>query len=161
MHYFAYGTLLDVDHMRQFCPSARAVGVMRLDGYELGFATCADPSRAGCTLDAVPDGTVWGVLYEVSDADMARLDEASGVPAGHWARQRVTVQDADGKVVHTTTYVIPRPSGLHAPPDHYVAPILKGAADLGLPAPYVARLRQLIQAARGGGGRPAIVPPPP
>ena len=57
MHYFAYGTLLDIDYMRQLCPSARPVGVMRLDGFELGFAKCADPSRAGCTLEAA---AVWG-----------------------------------------------------------------------------------------------------
>lgn len=149
MHYFAYGTLLDIEHMRRFCPSARAVGVMRLDGYELGFAACADPSRAGCTLDAVPDGTVWGVQYELSDGDMAKLDEVSGVPAGHWARKRVTVRDSDGKAVNTTTYVIPNPSGPHAPPASYVAPILKGAADFGLPASYEVRLRELIRAAAG------------
>lgn len=150
MNYFAYGTLLDVDHMRQFCPSARAVGVMRLDGYELGFATCADPSRGGCTLEPTPDGTVLGVQYELSDADMARLDEVSGVPAGHWARKRVTVRDADGRAVTTTTYVIPNSSGRYAPLDTYVAPILKGATDFGLPASYVARLRELIGAAAAG-----------
>jgi cation transport regulator ChaC len=161
MHYFAYGTLLDIDYMRQFCPSARAVGVMRLDGYELGFARCADPSRGGCTLDAAPDGTVWGVQYELSDEDMAKLDEASGVPKGHWARKRVTVRDAAGNRVDTTTYVIPERSGPYAPSDSYVAPILKGAAAFDLPTRYIARLRQLVQAAEGGGRKPPMAPPKP
>lgn len=155
MHYFAYGTLLDIDYLHRFCPSARAIGVMRLDGYEMGFAKCADPSRAGCTLDAVPGGTVWGVQYELSDEDMARLDEVSGVPKGHWARKRVTVRDAAGNAVNTTTYVIPQPSGPHAPLASYVAPIFKGAADFDLPASYVVRLRQLVQAAEGGGRKPS------
>lgn len=161
MHYFAYGTLLDIDYMRRFCPSARAVGVMRLDGYELGFARCADPSRGGCTLDAAPGGAVWGVQYELSDEDMAKLDEVSGVPKGHWARTPVTVRDPAGNRVDTTTYVIPDRSGPYAPTDSYVAPIFKGAADFDLPASYVARLRQLVQAAEGGGGKPTSVPTTP
>ena len=115
MNYFAYGTLLDLDYMRRLCPSARPLGVMRLDGYELGFAKCADPSRAGCTLDAAPGGSLWGVHYELSEADMTKLDEASGVPQGNWARKRVTIHDLQGKPVETTTYVIPQASARHAP----------------------------------------------
>ena len=155
MHYFAYGTLLDIDYMRQLCPSARPVGVMRLDGFELGFAKCADPSRAGCTLEAVPGHSVWGVQYELSDADMTKLDAASGVPQGHWARKQVTVLDAEGKAVETTTYVIPRASGPHAPPDAYVSHIYTGAAQFKLPSDYIARLRILIGAAQGKTDRPA------
>jgi hypothetical protein len=122
MHYFAYSNLLDVDYMRRFCPTAEPVGVMRLDGYEL--------------------------RYRMSDEDMTRLDEASGVPNGDWARKQVTVHDRDGKAVETTTYVIPQPSGAHSPPDSYVAPMFKGAADFGLPESYVARLHGLVDAAK-------------
>jgi hypothetical protein len=149
MHYFAYGTLLDVEYMRKLCPSARPVGVMRLDGYELGFAKCADPSRAGCTLDPAPGASLWGVQYEISAEDAARLDAASGVPAGHWASIPVTVHDASGGAVATRTYVIPNSSGRHAPGDDYVAPIFKGAAAFGLPAAYVERLRRIVATAQG------------
>ncbi len=149
MNYFAYGTLLDLEYMRRLCPSARPLGVMRLDGYELGFAKCADPSRAGCTLDATPGGSVWGVHYELSDADMIKLDAASGVPQGNWARKPVTVHDLQGKPVETTTYAIPNESGRHVPPDAYVDHILSGAAEFKLPSDYIARLRKLIGAAQG------------
>lgn len=144
MHYFAYGNLLDIDLMRRVCPSARAVGVMRLDGFEIGFAKCADPSQAGCTLDAAPGATMWGVQYELSDEDMAALDKAAGVAFGHWVHKTVTVHDLDGNAVETTTYVIPQTSGPHSPPDSYVAPIYKGAEALDLPAAYIARLKELI-----------------
>jgi gamma-glutamylcyclotransferase len=150
MSYFAYGTLLDIDLMRRICPSARAVGVMRLDGYELGFARCADPAQAGCTLDAAPGAAVWGVQYEMSEEDAAKLDAAAGVLKGDWARKVVTVRDRAGNAVETTTLIIPDASGPHRSPDAYVAPIHKGAADFGLPADYLTRLRQLIVRARDG-----------
>lgn len=150
MHYFAYGNLLDVELMQKVCPSARPVGVMRLDGYEIAFAKCADPSQAGCTLDAAPGRSVWGVQYELSDEDMARLDKSAGVAERHWVHSPVTVRDRAGTAIDTITYVIPETSGPHAPPDSYVAPIYKGAEALALPSDYVARLRELIvQAQRG------------
>lgn len=150
MHYFAYGNLLDVDLMRKLCPSARAVGVMRLDDYEIGFWKCADAGQAGCTLDSAPGRFLWGVQYELSQEDMDKLDKAAGVPEGHWEQQRITVHTPEGKAVETTTYVIPHPSGPHAPPESYVAPIYRGAEALALPGEYVARLRELIQSAQRG-----------
>lgn len=150
MHYFAYGNLLDADYMRAICPSARIDGVMRLDGYELGFAKCANPAKGGCTLVATPGASMWGVNYELSDEDMAKLDEASGTRTGDWKRGPITVYDRSGAPVQTTTYRIPQPSGPHAPPDSYVAPIFKGAAALELPSAYVERLRALIDSARSG-----------
>ena len=148
MRYFAYGNLLDVDYMRAICPSAQPAGVMRLDGYELGFAKCANPAKGGCTLIATPGASMWGVNYELSDEDMSKLDAASGTATGDWARGPITVYDRDGAPVQTTTYMIPNSSGPHSPPDSYVAPIFKGAAALELPAAYVARLRAIIDAAR-------------
>lgn len=148
MQYFAYGNLLDIDVMRRVCPSARAVGVMRLDDYEIGFAKCADPTQAGCTLDKAPGASMWGVQYELSDEDMARLDKAAGVGKRDWVHHNITVRDRSGAAVETMTYIIPETSGPHQPPDSYVAPIYKGAADFDLPADYVARLRALIEQAQ-------------
>ena len=149
MTYFAYCNLIDIDFMRAFCPSATPLGVMRLDDHEMGFRKCANPAKGGCTLVPTPGGIVLGVNYEMSDADMRKLDEASGTAAEDWVRRPVTVRDGEGRPVETTTYVIPRPSGPHAPGDSYVVPIFKGAAALGFPAEYVKRLQAIIAAAQG------------
>ncbi|MET0607021.1 MAG: gamma-glutamylcyclotransferase family protein [Beijerinckiaceae bacterium] len=148
MTYFAYGNLLDIDFMRSICPSAEAVGVMRLYGYEMGFAKCANPAKGGCTLVPTPGATMWGVNYVISDDDMRKLDEASGAHNQDWVRRPITVRDVNDRPVETTTYMIPQPSGPHAPSDSYVGPIFKGAAALGFPAHYVERLRAIIAAAQ-------------
>lgn len=148
MQYFAYGTLLDSDYMRKFCPSARPVGVMSLDGYEMGFAACSDPSRAGCTLHAKPGAKTLGVLYDLSTEDMAKLEQISGLPEGLWASKPVTVRDKSGRTTDTVTFVVPNSSGPSTPSDDYVAPIYRGVEEFAFPADYVKRLRQIIESAQ-------------
>lgn len=148
MQYFAYGTLLDSDYMRTFCPSAKAVGVMSLDGFEMDFAACSDPSRAGCTLHAAPGAKTLGVLYDLSDEDMHRLEQLSGLPEGLWAAKPITVRDASGKTFNTVTFIVPNSSGPSAPADSYVAPIYRGIEEFEFPDDYKRRLREIIEAAQ-------------
>ena len=148
MQYFAYGTLLDSEEMRKYCPSARALGVMTLDDHEMDFAACRDPSRAGCTLHAKPGATTLGVLYDLSREDMDRLEQISGLPEGLWASKPVTVRDEAGKTTETVTFVVPNSSGPHSPPDSYVAPIYRGLEEFAFPADYVKRLRNIIETAQ-------------
>lgn len=148
MHYFAYGNLLDKELMQKLAPSARPVSVARLDGYELGFAACAkDPETGGCTLNPREGASMWGVNYELSDEDMAALDEAAHVP-DNWQHIEVSITDQHGKTIQSTTYHIAEPSGAFSPADSYVAPIFKGAENLSLPDAYQARLREIVTQAQ-------------
>ncbi len=149
MHYFAYGTLLDVPSMQAFAPSAKPVGVMRLDGYRLGFAMCVDGSKGGCTLEPVPGAVLYGMQYSLSDADMAKMDKASGIDRGLWAHKPITVTDGRGNRVETVTYAIPGDPPPFAPPDDYVRPILKGLVDLALDPAYADSVRAIIARAQG------------
>jgi hypothetical protein len=152
-HYFAYGTLLDVASMQAFAPSAVPVGIMRLDGWRLGFAMCADGSKGGCTLEPAPDAVLYGMQYALSDGDMEKMDKASGIDRGLWAHKPVTVVDAKGQRVDTVTYVIPGKTAPFAPPDAYVRPILKGLAELPLDKAYADAVRGIIQRAQGSADR--------
>ena len=88
--YFAYGTLLDVNHMRNFCTSAQTLGVMRFKGYRLGFAYCgSNPGTGGCTLVEDKDNTIYGMLYEMPAEEKATLDSA-GLDHG-WSVKQITV----------------------------------------------------------------------
>lgn len=144
MNYFAYGTLMDITVMRGVAPSATFVAVARLDGYRLAFAQCANPAHGGCTLERAAGAALWGVQYELSAADMAALDLAAGVPEGNWQTLPISVTDGEGRAMASSTYVIPNPSGPHAPPESYVAPIRAGARASGLPASYVDELEGRI-----------------
>lgn len=148
-HYFAYGTLLDVASMQSFAPSASPVGIMRLDGYRLGFAMCADGSKGGCTLVPTPGAVLYGMQYALSEADMARMDKVSGIDRGLWMHKPITVTDAGGRRIETVTYVIPGKTAAFTPPDSYVRPILKGLADLTLDKVYADQVRAIIDRAQG------------
>ena len=92
MNYFAYGTLLDLEGMQDFAPSAKSLGIMTLQGYRLGFGACKRDGVTGCTLDVAPDDVIYGVQYELRKEDMDKLDEAA-VADDMWVRKPVTLTD--------------------------------------------------------------------
>lgn len=148
-HYFAYGTLLDIAYFRQYCPSVEPVGVMRLKDHELDFASCQGGERGGCTLRSAQGAETWGIQFRMTQEDLQRLEEISGIPTGDWAWKDISVDDGKGASVATRTFFVPNASGPYVPPDSYVAPILKGALENALPESYVARLREIIRTAQG------------
>ena len=148
MLYFAYCTLLDLNEMHKYCPAALPVGIGRLDGYRLTFATYMPGSTGGgCQLEAETAGEIFGILYELTDADAANLDKVSGVDKGYYVRLPVDIQTPEGRTVPAVTYIIPGPGGPFRPSPAYVRPILAGARAVGLPERYVERLEMKVQAA--------------
>lgn len=144
--YFAYGTLLDINGMRKYCPSAEPLGVMSLKGYRMGFALCgADPSVGGCTLVEDAASTMYGVLYSLPAKELADLDAASGVDKGLWATVKITLTDDKGRQVPANTLTIPDPTGPYRPPETYTTPILVGAKAWPLPAGYIKKLEEIIR----------------
>ena len=148
--YFAYGTLLDINGMKKYCPSAEPLGVMSLKGYRMGFALCGgDPSVGGCTLAEDPGNTMYGVLYSLPAKELADLDAASGVDKGLWATIKITLTNDKGQKVPANTLTIPDPAGPYRPPETYTHPILAGAAAWTLPEGYIKQLKEIIRKAQG------------
>jgi gamma-glutamylcyclotransferase (GGCT)/AIG2-like uncharacterized protein YtfP len=144
--YFAYGTLLDINGMKKYCPSAESLGVMSLKGYRMGFAVCgADPSVGGCTLVEDPGNTMYGVLYSLPAKELAELDAASGVDKGLWATIKITLINDKGQKVPANTLTIPDPAGLYRPPETYTTPILVGARAWPLSSAYIKQLEEIIR----------------
>jgi len=148
--YFAYGTLLDINGMKKYCPSAEPLGVMSLKGYRMGFALCgADPAVGGCTLVEDAGNTMYGVLYSLPEKELADLDAASGVDKGLWATIKITLTNDMGQKVPANTLTIPDPAGPYRPPETYTNPILAGARAWPLPEGYIKRLEEIIRNAQG------------
>lgn len=148
MHYFAYGTLLDLPTMRKLAPSAKPVGIMRLDGFRLGFAMCGNGRDGGCTLHADSAAATHGMQYELTDEDMAAMDKAAGIDRSLWMRKAIKVIDSSGATIDTVTYVVPDGAPPFAPSDDYVRPILKGLAELDMDARYRATVAEIIARAQ-------------
>mgnify|MGYP003886006189 FL=1 len=75
INYFAYGSNMSYEQMKERCPGSKSLGVARLNGFRLDF-TKISTIRGGGVADIVEsaDDCVYGVLYSITDDDLANLD---------------------------------------------------------------------------------------
>ncbi len=152
MLYFAYGSNLNLRHMKRHAPRAVPVSPARLDGYKLVFRR---------SIDIAPDkaGVVWGALYEITPACERALDEYEEFPTLY---RKITVRvDMAGELKEAMAYVM-NAEGLAPPEIAYVTVITKGYRDWKLdPAPLTKARIAVLHPQKsnkpppgGGAGRP-------
>lgn len=106
MKYFAYGSAMDSERVRKrgirFSQRRHAT----LKGYRLEFNKVAsrDPREGYANIVQYENGIVEGVLYDIEDSDLSRLDRHEGYP-DHYKRVEVRVQLDDRQEVEAVTYV--------------------------------------------------------
>lgn len=71
--YFAYGSNMNPERIRQRLPNARAVGTATVRGWRLAERLYADIER-------VKGGRVHGVLYLITQSELRTLDHYEGYP---------------------------------------------------------------------------------
>jgi cation transport regulator ChaC len=138
--YFAYASNMEPRRFRRLCPGGTVVGPARLPGRRLAFSRYSRQRRGGST-DIVADAKaeVWGVLYEVGDADLETLDRSEDVPTAY-RRETVVVEDAEGRERQAVTYVANRTGDFLPHPD-YLKLIVQGAEARGLPPEWIRHLK--------------------
>jgi phage replication-related protein YjqB (UPF0714/DUF867 family)/gamma-glutamylcyclotransferase (GGCT)/AIG2-like uncharacterized protein YtfP len=132
--YFAYGSNLCARQMAQRCPGA----------VDPRPATLADHDwlineRGVATVEPFDGSHVHGVLWQLSDHDLATLDSAEGVPV-RYRRDRLTVHTNEGPSqawVYIDHRVDPGP-----PRPGYLERIVDGAVHHGLPHRWIEFLRR-------------------
>lgn len=137
--YFAYGSNLDVDQMAERCPAARPFGVARLPDRRLvfaGYSTNWDGAVA--TFAEHPGVHLEGLLYRLTPADVAALDQCEGHPYVY-ERMPCTVLDSQGKRRRAMTYWMPPHSRGVSPSPEYVGVLAEAYTKFGFdPRPLVA-----------------------
>ena len=154
MLYFAYGSNLDLDQMRARVADVRVVGLGLLRDHRLTFPLYSEHWGGGSAGVAhAHGGTVWGVLYELSEQDLQALDRFEGWkgPGDHhnlYERDLTTVEltrPDDGSVprrVRAYTYFA-RTLNPTPPTRAYLDTMLKGARYHRLPPEYIEWLQTL------------------
>jgi len=140
--YFAYASNMEPRRFQRLCPGGTFVGPARLPGRRLAFSRYSRQRRGGST-DIVPDAEaeVWGVLYEVSEADLETLDRSEDVPAAY-RREAVVVEDAEGHERQAVTFVANRTGDFLPHPD-YLRLIVEGAEARALPPAWIRHLESI------------------
>jgi gamma-glutamylcyclotransferase len=125
--YFAYGSNMNQVQMLDRCPGAILLGPAVLEGYRLAFTIFSPTRQCGCA-DVIPSegNGVHGLVYELNDADAARMDEFEGVPI-HYRRIPVEVFLNEKKMEAFTYEVVNKTEGL-IPSADYLG-LLKSAAE--------------------------------
>lgn len=128
--------------LRDRVASARPLGAARLDGYAWRCDKQSIDGTARANLAQDADAETWGVLYELAGADLETLDRSES----GYERIAVIVQLGEAATREAYTYVSERRcEGDVAPADWYLALIVAGAREHGLPDAWL----RSLEAARG------------
>jgi cation transport regulator ChaC len=132
VYYFAYGSNLNKKQMLERCPDSKPRFVATLRNYKLVFVGWSRQWRGGvASIKPFRGERVLGVLYELSDRDLRRLDSYEGYP-GSYNRLKVTVFDEDGESVEAITYIKSEQAEEIQPSKEYLSIIQQGCRDWGL-----------------------------
>src|SRR5262245_30595116 len=76
---FAYGATMNPGLMAERCPEFRTIGLARLIDYRLCFPRFSrDYNCATASVEPHDGGAVWGVLYDIHQADIPVLNYHEG-----------------------------------------------------------------------------------
>ena len=139
--YFAYGANMDASAMAARCPASRLIGLARLNRHRFiimkeGYASVLrDPAR-----------TVWGVVWDLSLADVPALDRYEGVAGGLYVKATQPVASDQG--VKRALIYLGRSTSAGIPRPGYLESVLAAAQAAQLPGPYVQEVRGWLRRAR-------------
>ena len=133
--YFAYGSNMDQTQMKERCPGATLIGPAELKGYCLAFTIFSSKRQCGCADIVASQGdSVYGLLYKLSDSELATMDTFEGSPV-HYHRIAVEVTEKNKKMSAYTYEVVNKVEGL-IPSAHYFGLIHAAARKFDFPQTY-------------------------
>ena len=152
--YFAYGSNMSSARLRGRTPSAHPVCIGRLPHHRRLWHKRGSDGSGKCDVvfaGADSDEAVWGVLFEIDEAEKAALHRAEGLGVGYLEKTVAVLTEAG--VRHAMTYQA-KPGQTDAtlrPFAWYKAHVVRGAREHGLPADCVRELEAVAV-------RPAVPP---
>ncbi len=144
--YFAYGSNAHPDRFRSRVGAWRSRCAAGLEGYRLRFAASVQSeSGGGAVIDKTEDGTVDGVLYEITPEQMTAMDREEFDPSRdtdkRGRRLTVTVSTAQGPRV-AQCYTVRDDGAWRAPSERYLGFITRGLEAAGHSQEAIERVRQ-------------------
>lgn len=138
--YFAYGSNIDIDRMRERCPTAEVLGSGVLRDYRLEFTVYSQGWGAG-TADIVyePRQEVWGIVYVLDTQDLHGLDADEGYP-DHYRRVQLPVEVDGTEHPGVWAYEVARKVSFVPPKCKYIELMRNAALRYGFPRRYLESL---------------------
>ena len=129
MYYFTYGPNLNRKQMLERCPDSKPRFFATLHNYKLVFVGWSRQWRGGVvSIKSFRGERVLGAVYEISEADLRRLDKYEGYPT-NYNRIKVTVFSEGGEAIEAITYIKSGQLEETSPSKEYLAVIQQGYRD--------------------------------
>jgi gamma-glutamylcyclotransferase (GGCT)/AIG2-like uncharacterized protein YtfP len=139
--YFAYGSNMSARQMSARLPSAQKIGTGFIEGYKLAFNRKGSYRSGGvASIVSQPQSRVYGVIWSIPKAEMARLDTIEDPLA--YKPIFVEVQPEKGNSFQCHAYQA-IPQGDFKPDAEYHSLVIEAAKEAGLPADYIEALEAL------------------
>jgi hypothetical protein len=162
MIYFAYASNLNPEQMRERAPDHRRIGLAVLRDYRIAFPRYSPLWGGGVASPQLAHGEeLWGVLFEVTEHDLERLDVYEGFRAPGDQHNIYERQQEYVELVRAEDGSVPRRVRAHVyfahvsnpkpPSRRYLDAILKGARAYRLPEDYIAKLETIAVAEEEAG----------
>ena len=154
MYYFAYGSNMDEDDLRTWCekkskpfPKWKLIGTACLKDYKLVFNYYSSYGRNGgaANLMESPNSKVYGLLFEMNEADHGTIKEKEGYPK-YYDEITVIVRCNENILVNVLTYkVVKEREQLEhqKPTEYYMDLILNNARINRFPEEYIRYLERI------------------
>ncbi len=132
-YYLAYGSNLNMEQMKNRCPTAKAVGTAVLQNHSLTFR--GSGSGYYLSIDPKIGGKVPVGVWEVTAADEAALDHYEGYPR-FYSKDELTVdvtplKGGTARTVKAFMYFMNEDSEIGLPSEFYLKTCLQGYKDFG------------------------------
>ena len=132
MYYFAYGSNLNRQQMKERCPEGQPKLSATLHHYRLIFAGWSRQRRGGtASIKPMRGERLLGGIYQITESDLKRLDRYEGCPQEH-DRINVIVNTEVGEPLDVFTYIRKRQPEETKPSAKYLKIIQQGYRDWGL-----------------------------
>ena len=138
--YFAYGSNLDLRQMKMRCPLSKLVTKGSLSGHGLAFNKYSGGWDGGVA-DVIrdKDSEVWGLVFEISDSDLERLDRYEGCykdKPSLYERWKAVIDIPDGQVSDVWVYTVVKKQEFVQPTLEYLQIIKNAAVRWNFPKAY-------------------------
>lgn len=145
MYYFAYGSNMNFQRMKQKCPNSRFVGPVFLRNYRFiydGLSTTSDGGAANIVKTDNENDEVWGGLYEISERDLSAIQGplATSIPyvktTDGYVKHELEV-NAENKTRFSAIVYLRTGEKQNPPSKDYRKAVIEGARSCMLPEKYI------------------------
>lgn len=144
MKYYAYGSNLSTEFLREYCPSATFIMRANLPNFQVEFRRYSKDFNGGISsIIEAPGEMVKGVLFEIDENEILALDILESVPEGIYRRDTFLVFGEDGQWHQADLYRVSNPAGPYPPSKRYIDYMVAGAKEHHIDPAYITRLEGL------------------